>query len=213
MSSQQVKLFIPFVERSITSSFIKRVFDTQLFGKVVEIELHDKKVGSNEKLRSAKHNYAFITMAPYDTNIAKNMLENVRYNYTTHMMFTHSNKNGSWEVKPHISVADRMERGFSLHIKPDMVPHTGPMTPQSSLKSKSVPNAPVKTSLGLAKGILNAGPLPRCLFGDCFDETTELDLVQSVNENLVYTSRDFAIWETPLHLSPRHYACLNLEVL
>jgi len=216
MSSQQVKLFIPFVERSITSAFIKRVFDTKLFGKVVEIELHDKKVGSNDKLRSAKHNYAFITMTPYDTSVANNMLENVRYNYTTHVMFTHNNKNGSWEVKPHISVADRMKRGFSLHIKPDMVPPVGPMTPPTSppslLKRKSAPNAPVKTPPGLSKNILNAGPLPQCLFGDCFDETTDFDLVSNDDENIVYTPQGFDIWKTPLHLSSSSYSNLNLTV-
>ena len=117
-NNNQVEVFIPFVPRYVSSTFISNVFENQLFGKVLEINLHDKKIKTNKNnLRSAKHNYAFIKLHLYDTTAGNNLRQNVRNNQNTYMMCEYEQHVIHWQVKPYLNVQDRMERGFELHIK------------------------------------------------------------------------------------------------
>ena len=42
MEDKQVEIFIPFLEKNISKTFICNVFEERLFGKISTIELHDK---------------------------------------------------------------------------------------------------------------------------------------------------------------------------
>lgn len=115
-----MNIFIPFIEPYISETFIENVFDNQNFGKVTSIQLHDKKIKTKSnlknQLKSAKHNYAFITITLYNSVQGKNMRDNLLYNKTTHVMFNYKEKLQHLQVKPHLTVEDRLERGFELHI-------------------------------------------------------------------------------------------------
>ena len=117
-NNNQVELFIPFVQRGISPTFISNAFEKQLFGKIIEINLHDKKIKTNKNtLRSAKHNYAFIKIRLYDTTAGNNLRQNIGNNQNTYMMCEYQQHVIHWQVKPYLNVQDRMERGFELHIK------------------------------------------------------------------------------------------------
>ena len=116
-TQDSMEVFIPFVPRCISSSFISNVFEQQLFGKVIEINLHDKKIKTNSKVRSAKHNYAFIKIQLFDTTAGNNMRRNILNNQNTYMMCEYKEHVIHWQVKPYLNVQDRMERGFELHLK------------------------------------------------------------------------------------------------
>ena len=111
-----MNIFVPFIESYITTSTIVNVFKNQNFGEVISIQLHDKKIKTKNNLKSAKHNYAFITVKLYDSVQGKNMRENLLYNKTTHIMFEYNQKVQHLQIKPHLTVEDRLERGFELHI-------------------------------------------------------------------------------------------------
>ena len=72
-----MNIFIPFVESYIPTYKIEETMKSQQFGKVISIELHDKKInkknGRKNNLTSAKHNYAFITIELFDTTQGNNM--------------------------------------------------------------------------------------------------------------------------------------------
>lgn len=115
-----MNVFIPFIEPYITSYKIQQTIENQHFGKVISIELHDKKLKqkNNDKngLKSAKHNYAFLTIELFSTTQGNNMRNNILYDKTTHLMFEHNQQVVHLQLKPHLSVEDRLERGFELHI-------------------------------------------------------------------------------------------------
>ena len=111
-----MNIFIPFIESYITTSTIVNVFKNQKFGEVISIQLHDKKIKTKNNLKSAKHNYAFVTIDLYDSVQGKNLRENIMYNKTTHIMFDYKQKLQHLQIKPHLTVEDRLERGFELHI-------------------------------------------------------------------------------------------------
>jgi len=114
-----MNVFIPFIESYIPSYKIEKTLEMQKFGKVTSIELHDKKIKKkNDKpgLKSAKHNYAFLTIELFDTTQGNNMRNNLIYNKTTHLMFDDKQQLVHLQLKPHLSVEDRLERGFELHI-------------------------------------------------------------------------------------------------
>tara|TARA_E500000178_G_C16981739_1_gene736125 strand:- start:968 stop:1618 length:651 start_codon:yes stop_codon:yes gene_type:complete len=116
-NNNQVNVFIPFVPRHISAEFITETFEQQMFGKTTEIHLHDKKIKTNNILRSAKHNYAFITLELYDTTPGNNLRHNILHNKNTYMMCDYKDHIIHWQVKPYLNIHDRMERGFDLHIK------------------------------------------------------------------------------------------------
>ena len=118
-----MNVFIPFVESYVPSHKIETVLESQGFGKVVSIELHDKKIKKNTELKSANHNYAFVKINLFDSIQGNNMRNNISYNKTTHVMFDYDQKLVHLHLKPHLSVEDRLERGFELHI-PDTVQKT-----------------------------------------------------------------------------------------
>ena len=113
---QQLNVFIPFIESGIKSSFIRRVFLEKSLGKIISIELHDKKIVEQGKLTSANHYYAFITIIPFDSNIGKNLIKNVQNNHTTRVYY---GKSGCWEVKQHLTRETRVIKGFNL-IQPSL---------------------------------------------------------------------------------------------
>jgi hypothetical protein len=116
-NNNQVSVFIPFVPKNVSTEFITDTFEQQMFGKIIEIHLHDKKIKTNNILRSAKHNYAFITLQLYDTTPGNNMRHNILHNKNTYMMCNYKDHMIHWQVKPYLNIHDRMERGFELHIK------------------------------------------------------------------------------------------------
>jgi len=115
-----MNVFIPFIEPYVTSYKIQQTIETQKFGKVTSIELHDKKIkqknSDQNELKSAKHNYAFLTIELFSTTQGNNMRNNILYDKTTHLMFEHNQQVVHLQLKPHLSVEDRLERGFELHI-------------------------------------------------------------------------------------------------
>ena len=117
MEHNQVEIFIPFLEKNISKTFITNVFEERLFGKIVKIELHDKKIKNNKNnIRSAKHNYAFATIHLFDTMPGNNLRKNIMHNKSTYVICEHYNETIYWQVKPYLNVEDRLERGFNLHI-------------------------------------------------------------------------------------------------
>jgi len=131
----KMNVFIPFIESYIPSYKIEKTLEMQNFGKVTSIELHDKKIkqknSDKNNLKSAKHNYAFLTIELFNTTQGNNMRNNLLYNKTTHLMFDHNQQVVHLQLKPHLSVEDRLERGFELHI------------PETQLVEKSEPNTPI----------------------------------------------------------------------
>ena len=113
---QQLNVFIPFIESGIKSPFIKKVFLEKSLGKIISIELHDKKIVEQGKLTSANHYYAFITIIPFDSIIGKNLIKNVKNNHTTRVYY---GKSGCWEVKQHLTRESRVIKGFNL-IQPSL---------------------------------------------------------------------------------------------
>ena len=113
-NQRHVQVFIPFVESGITANFIRKVFLDKLLGNVMSIDLHDKKITNQGSFKSAKHSYAFIRLIPLNTSIGNNLRRNLEYNNTTHVMYERNGSIGSWEVKPHLSIGDRLERGFRI---------------------------------------------------------------------------------------------------
>lgn len=117
MKTNQVEIFIPFLEKNISKTFISNVFERKLFGQIVKIELHDKKIKNNHNnIRSAKHNYAFATIQLFDTTPGNNLQKNLIENKTTYIICVHNNETIYWQVKPYLNVQDRLEKGFNLHI-------------------------------------------------------------------------------------------------
>jgi len=113
-NQRHVQVFIPFIEDGITANFIRRVFLDKLLGNIMSIDLHDKKITNQGAFKSAKHSYAFIRLIPLNTSIGNNLRRNLEYNHTTHVMYERNGSIGSWEVKPHLSISDRLERGFNI---------------------------------------------------------------------------------------------------
>jgi hypothetical protein len=115
--SQNINVFIPFIEMNISKPFLKKVLEHQQFGHIVDVSIHEKKIKENNKLRSAKHQYAFISLRLFNTISSINLGKNVQNNAITHIVFNMDKIQGHWELKPYLTVSDRMERGFDLHIK------------------------------------------------------------------------------------------------
>ena len=115
-----VKIFIPFIHKNVHEKFIEKIFNLHQFGQVMDIKLHNKKIRVNKEMRNGNHMYAFISLYIFNTVPGNNMLKNIEENFTTHIMFNYSNgKSGNWEVKPYLTVSDRLERGYQMHIKDD----------------------------------------------------------------------------------------------
>lgn len=111
-----MNIFIPFIESYIPSNKIKNVLKEQQFGNVISIQLHDKKIKKDNILQSAKHNYAFVKINLFDSVQGNNMRNNIRYNKTTVVMFDFNKEIVHLQLKPHLSIEDRLERGFELHV-------------------------------------------------------------------------------------------------
>ena len=90
-----------------------------------------KKLVKQNSIKSAKHFYAFIEVTPFTTEAGLNFRRNVEYNNTTHVMYQLNNRSYSLEVKPHLTIEERVERGFNI-IPSKSIPHYKP----------SLPNAP-----------------------------------------------------------------------
>ncbi len=115
-----VKIFIPFIHKNVHEKFIEKIFNKHNFGQVMDIKLHNKKIRVNKETRYGNHMYAFISLYIFNTIPGNNMLKNIEENLTTHILFNYSNGNsGNWEVKPYLTVSDRLERGYQMHIKDD----------------------------------------------------------------------------------------------
>lgn len=133
INQHPVQLFIPFVSAGITSSYITKLLSDKLLGKVTSIQMHDKKLVGKGVFKSAKHSYAFITMIPFDTSVGHNLRRNVGYNYTTHVMYNLNGVNGILDVKPHITIEDRLERGFNI-IPSNSIPEYKPVVAPPTTK-------------------------------------------------------------------------------
>jgi len=115
--NQNINVFIPFIEMNITKNFIEKILIQQQFGQIINISIHEKKMKENNKIRSAKHKYAFISLRLFNTISSINLSKNIQNNAITHIIFNMDKIQGHWELKPYLTISDRMERGFDLHIK------------------------------------------------------------------------------------------------
>jgi len=109
-----VRVFIPFVSADISKSFIIKLFSDRSLGKINSIQLHDKKLVKHNSIKSAKHFYAFIEVTPFNTEAGINFRRNIEYNNTTHVMYQQNNRSFSLDVKPHLTIEERVERGFNI---------------------------------------------------------------------------------------------------
>lgn len=115
-----MKVFIPFVHKNVHEKFIEKIFLQENIGQVMDIQLHAKKIRVKNELRSSNHSYAFISLYIFNNTQGNNMLRNLESDYATHVLFHYSNGTpGKLEVKPYLTVSDRLERGYHLHIKDD----------------------------------------------------------------------------------------------
>ena len=114
------KIFIPYIPKNVHAKFIEKVLNDQNFGQVMDIQLHDKQIRVKNELHYCNHSYAFISLYLFNTVPGNNMLNNIERDFTTHILFHYSNGTpGNWEVKPYLTVSDRLERGYHMHIKDD----------------------------------------------------------------------------------------------
>jgi hypothetical protein len=131
VSERPVRVFIPFVSADISKSFITKLFADRLLGKINSIQLHDKKLVKHNSIKSAKHFYAFIEVTPFTTETGVNFRRNVEYNNTTHVMYQQNNRSYSLEVKPHLTIEERVERGFNI-IPSKSIPDYKPAKQQNT---------------------------------------------------------------------------------
>jgi len=131
VSERPVHVFIPFVSADISKSFITKLFADRFLGKINSIQLHDKKLVKQNLIKSAKHFYAFIEVTPFTTEAGANFRRNVEYNNTTHVMYQQNNRSYSLEVKPHLTIEERVERGFNI-IPSKSIPDYKPAKQQNT---------------------------------------------------------------------------------
>ena len=131
VSERPVRVFIPFVSADTSKSLIVQLFSDRLLGKINSIQLHDKKLVKQNSIKSAKHFYAFIEVTPFTTEAGINFRRNLEYNNTTHVMYQQNNRSYSLDVKPHLTIEERVERGFNIIPSksiPDYKPAEQPTT-------------------------------------------------------------------------------------
>ena len=114
LSNNTCSVFIPFIRLGVTEEDIRFVFTNKGLGKVMSIDMHEKKIKKNGKLKSANHHYAFIVVKPEKNEIGARFAKNVEDGKTTHVMYDGCNLSLRWEVKPHLSIKQRTDRGFTL---------------------------------------------------------------------------------------------------
>lgn len=109
------RVFIPFIHDSFNENDVKSYLESSGLCKVVSIDLHEKKEKTDSgTLRSLNHYYAFLEVIPnLDTQRGKLFQENLKKNYHTKIIHD-EDASRYWTLKPHLSVADRNERGISL---------------------------------------------------------------------------------------------------
>jgi hypothetical protein len=109
------RVFIPFIHDSFNENDVKSYLESSGLCKVVSIDLHEKKEKTDSgTLRSLNHYYAFLEVIPnLDTQRGKLFQENLKKNYHTKIIHD-EDASIYWTLKPHLSVADRNERGISL---------------------------------------------------------------------------------------------------
>ena len=112
-----INVFIPFIEININKKYIEHIFRTNGFGEIMSIQLFEKKKKKLNKLYSLQHNYAFIELYPFNTQMGNNLIKNIQNNFTTYILFSTNNNVGQWEVKPYLSIQQRMEKGFNIYFK------------------------------------------------------------------------------------------------
>lgn len=144
INTQSVRVFIPFIQAGVTTAFITQLFADKLLGKVVAISLHDKKIALKTGLKSANHSYAFITFVPSNTSVGINLRRNLEYNHTTHVMYVLDGFTYGFDVKPHLTIEDRLERGF--HIIPSKsIPEYNPTSvPEVIVSAEPTPAVDVE---------------------------------------------------------------------
>lgn len=108
-------VFIPFIRLGVTAEDIRRVFSKKQLGQIRSVDMHEKKIQkSGGGLRSANHYYAFITVVPMRSEFGEKFLKNILAGWNTHVMYNDCDLSVSWDVKPHLSVSERTDRGFTL---------------------------------------------------------------------------------------------------
>lgn len=108
-------VFIPFIRLGVTDEDIRRVFSKKQLGQIRSVDMHEKKIQkSGGGLRSANHYYAFITVTPMRTEAGEKFITNILAGLNTHVMYNDCDLSVSWDVKPHLSVRERTDRGFTL---------------------------------------------------------------------------------------------------
>ena len=113
-STHAHSVFIPFIRLGVTEEDVRFVFTNQGLGKVTSIEIHEKKMKKDGKLKSANHYYAFISVKPERSEVGDRFVKNIKDGKTTHIMYEGCGLSLRWEVKPHLSIKERTDRGFSL---------------------------------------------------------------------------------------------------
>ena len=135
VSERPVRVFIPFVSADISKSFIIQLFSDRLLGKINSVQLHDKKLVKHNSIKSAKHYYAFIEVTPFTTEAGINFRRNLEYNNTTHVIYTLNNRSYSLDVKPHLTIEERVERGFNI-IPSKSIPDYKPAQPNTTCENR-----------------------------------------------------------------------------
>ena len=120
MMNNTINLFIPFIENYVSSEFIRSELEKQHFGKVLTIDMREKKIVKNKKNKkiicSANHYYAFLEIELWETIQGNNMKDNYINNKSTFIMFHDGKKVDKWQCKNYMSIEKREEKGFDLHI-------------------------------------------------------------------------------------------------
>lgn len=115
-----VQLYIPFIEEYISKEFLIQEIRNQEFGEIMNIDMREKKLVKKNtptrELYSANHYYAFIDLQLFDTIQGNNLEKNIKNNKTTFIMFQRGSNIDKWQLKPYLSIENRKQRGFELHI-------------------------------------------------------------------------------------------------
>lgn len=177
MPSTSYNVFIPFIRLGVTDEDIRRVFSKKQLGQIRSIEMHEKKIQKmGGGLRSANHYYAFITVVPMRTEAGENFIKNILAGLNTHVMYNDCDLSVRWDVKPHLSVRERTDRGFTI------LPST------EKLEHSQISNIPNQTDADLSTITTDSNTLENMDSDD--DDDNDDDSVGWVKDSVDYIEND-----------------------
>lgn len=109
----RVNAYIPFLPKDIDENEIKNILRNQGFGEIMDIKICVKKY--LKKQNPHFRYYAFIDIHLFNTTMGINMKKNLEDKITTHIMFSKNNFIEHIDIKPYLSLDERINRGYNVY--------------------------------------------------------------------------------------------------